>query len=485
MVETWVGSWWRPGRREEVGGELTVGESGCSLILFGSFKEWTADELAQGVGFPLAEPLKEPLVYGHAGRTRFTLLDLSCTFPRPPGALGTERWSAEAAVEGHLEVPADRSPPKFSGIQAILQHLGVWAQARGVDQRVSTGEYRVEVGAEPHTLSSALLPSGGRIVIEQAVATSLGTSGFTIHQPVFARMEAPARLNWQGLLDECLQPLQVLLWIATAEPSWVDRVDVQLDESSPRGSRWARLWVPFMQPGLERPSKDLLPSDVLFFANEMPGGFEEGFATWLELWGRMRHVVGPLYARARAPFAYADDRFYTAVTALEAYHRLVRDSDRDLPRRAHHARVERLRYVLREHAPDLEEWAVNATLPFNRIPLWRRIMELLAKSGEVGRSLVGQHGDRFAREVEELRHGQAHARPASVSLVSEPGGLYVAASALVWLLRLSLLMELGFQNDEAIRRVTRHRWFQWNADELRSILDGFGALLNEVGSVTG
>jgi len=62
----WVGSWWRPGRDEEVGGKLTLDDRGCSLQLFGSFASWNGDELTRGGSLPLTQSLKEPLIHGIA-----------------------------------------------------------------------------------------------------------------------------------------------------------------------------------------------------------------------------------------------------------------------------------------------------------------------------------------------------------------------------------------------------------------------------------
>src|SRR5690606_19002316 len=130
---------------------------------------------------------------------------------------------------------------------------------------------------------------------------------------------------------------------------------------------------------------------------------------WLALWSELQHVLGPLYARAAAPFAYANDRFYTAVAAVEAYHRYCVESEQDLPRVEHRKRVARIDGLLTEHAPELREWAVNAVTPFNRIPLWRRIVDVVDTLPDLGSSLLGGRTEAFAKAVESSRHGHAHA----------------------------------------------------------------------------
>lgn len=126
----WTGSWWRPDRwrTEEVGGELTASDRGNTLVLFGTFAEWDCGKDGRRVvTFPMAEPLREPMVHGFAGGTEFTLLNAECSFPRPPTGYGTEQWRAEAALEGHLVPSADGSLPLFRALRVSLQHLPVWA----------------------------------------------------------------------------------------------------------------------------------------------------------------------------------------------------------------------------------------------------------------------------------------------------------------------------------------------------------------------
>jgi hypothetical protein len=160
MSESWIGSWWRPGHDEEVGGELTVDDGGCALVLFGTFAEL---DLTPGklYTFPLSAPLTEPMIHGFASGKRLTLLNAECAWPRGP-MFGTERWTVEAAVEEQLAVSGDDESQTFRGLRVELQHLSMWARARGVDQRFLTQDNRVEIGAQPHDLGSASYPTGRR-----------------------------------------------------------------------------------------------------------------------------------------------------------------------------------------------------------------------------------------------------------------------------------------------------------------------------------
>ncbi|MDQ6617261.1 MAG: hypothetical protein M3083_21585 [Actinomycetota bacterium] len=349
-----------------------------------------------------------------------------------------------------------------------IEALPAWARERGVRIRRWLDGTRTEFVVQPHDLGTARLPGGEIMRIEQDAITTPGPREYRIHQPVTLSVEESGNSTWSGLLNRWLQPIQVLLWIATAEAGRTERLDLLVPQEGPVGSTWAKLWVPLVEPP-RRTSRELTSHDVLLFADEMPGGFGPGMARWFNLWLELRHVLGPLYARASAPFGYANDRFYTAVAAIEAYHRYCVESDGDLPRQEHSERVDRLDRILAEHAPDLREWATNAARPFNRIPLWRRITQIAAVLERMTGGMFGDRVDEFAQAVEAARHGHAHALSRRGSIQDGPD-LYVAADALVWLLRACVMIDLGLSVEEAEERVIQHERFAWMTHQLASLL---------------
>lgn len=469
MNEEWLGSWWKAGTDTRVGGQLVLDEHGVKLTLFGSFFDWSGFDLTKGVGFPLRAPQTIPVIHGRTIKP-ISVLNGRCEFPVPPGAEGFEGWHADCVVEAHVDAPQDGSEPTFDGLRLDLQTLPAWSRARGVGQRIWFKERRTEVIVEPHDLASAVLNTGEKVSIAQAAVTRSGTREYEIRQPVTIAIEETEPATWTELLNRWLQPLQVLLWLATAVPGRVEAMELPLPQGDEPAPRWGRLWAPLLESG-SAPSRDLHPSDVLFFADDLPGGFGAGLARWLALWSELQHVLGPLYARAAAPFAYANDRFYTAVAAVEAYHRYCVESERDLPRVEHRKRVARIDGLLAEHAPELREWAVNAVTPFNRIPLWRRIVDIVDTLPDLSSSLLGERSEDFAKAVESSRHGHAHALQGSGELDSGHS-LYVAADALVWILRTCIMVDLGITIDQSQDRVVRHERFRWTARELAGVLDG-------------
>lgn len=191
-------------------------------------------------------------------------------------------------------------------------------------------------------------------------------------------------------------------------------------------------------------------------------------------WADLRHVLGPLHARAAAPFAYANDRFSSAVAALEAYHRYCVATERELERRDHRLRVAELGQTLDAHAPHLSNWAVNAARPFNKIPLWKRLVDILEVLPLISSSLIGADAAEvklFARAVESARHGHAHALGDPRSIDSGED-LYFAADALVWILRACVMVDLALPLDLVEQRIVEHERFRRTASAVRELIGG-------------
>lgn len=467
MNEEWLGYWWRPGSRNRVGGRLVLDEQGVKLTLFGKFFDWSGLDLTKGVGFPLSEAQVIPVIHGRT-LSPISVLNARCDFPVPPGTDGFEGWHAEAVVEAHISASAEGTEPTFTGVRLELQWLPAWARARGIATRHVTATRRTEVAAQPYELERAVLPSGETVSIVQEARTSHRSRDFQITQHVRIAVTGTSPAGWTELLNRWLQPLQVLLWLSTGVTGRVEHIELAGPRDGERSTEWARLWASLVEPA-QTSEREVHPGDVLLFANELPRGFGPGLTRWLSLWEDLRHVLGPLYGRAAAPFAYANDRFYTAAAAIEAYHRYCVGSERDLGRAEHRQRVDRIDELTARYAPELRSWAVNAVKPFNRVPFWRRIVDIAEVFPVVREHLFGDRLVAFAKSVEAARHGHAHALVASGPI---EGGeqLYVSADVLVWLLRACLLVDLGIPVERVEERLLGHDRFAWTARRLKSLL---------------
>jgi hypothetical protein len=469
-TEEWLGQWSRPGASSRVGGLLSFKEDGVTLNATHSLFDLSQLTTPSGVmGYPVSPPQEIPVLHGTAPK-RLSVLDAWCDWPVVGGGMrGNETWHASAIVEGHVGSD-DGGEPTFKGLQFELSNLPAWAGWRGIRRTEWFGDdARSDISVQAHDLAFGNLPGGGTIRIDQGRVLRWADREVDIRQPVRLSIEGVEAESWRALLNGWLQPIQVLLWIATAEVGRVEHLGLRLPTEEQHEPKWGRLWVSLLEPA-ER-TGTTRHRDSLFFAAEMPGGFGAGVARWLGLWGELRHVLGPMFARSAAPFAYANDQFYSAISAVEAYHRYCVESERDLPRQQHKARVRRLKEVLEETAPDLAVWAVNAATPFNRVPLWSRIVQIAECLPLVSEALFDDRVEEFARAAESQRHGHAHALRSDAE--ADPASvLHHSARALTWLLRGAILVDLGFTPEVAEERILRHEGFRSDSRRCREMVAG-------------
>jgi hypothetical protein len=478
--ERWLGRWRRPDSDSDVGGELVFEDGRIQLTLFGSLVDWSRYDVTNVFTGHL-DPQPELRVIHGRTLSDVSVLKARCRFPIHPHMEGNEGWSGEAIVEGRVDAPIDGSEPVFDGLRLRLHTLPAWARARAVKQSyVWADDPHVEIAAREHELASGTLSSNATVRIKQSVTTTPGDRALTVRQPVWFEVRTIAGETWGTLRNRWLQPLQVILWLATGEPATVEHMELPVpDGRSPARLWWYRLWAPLLEPR-HRSERRLLPDDVMFHADELPGGFAAGFDRWLSIWSDLQHVIGPLHARAVAPFAYANDHFYTAAAAIEAYHRYCVDSESDLPREQHRQRVDRLSSILAAAAPDLHDWAVNAVRPFNRVPWWRRMVHIAECIPHVSAALFGERVEPFAKVAEATRHGEAHALEGAREL-DEGFALVAAARALTWLLRTCILVDLGFEIEMAQSRVLRHVEFRTTCEWTLQVLDSLQSSSNASG----
>ena len=348
-----------------------------------------------------------------------------------------------------------------------LQDLRAWSGSGGpeVEYREVDNQSVVRMASTLRPDLTGTLPDGTVLTINHGVRSGPDTDhDFSTSHTAELTIEPPTATSWRHLLDKRFLPWQVLLWVASGKPSAIRHVHFLAPGPDPAYMRWCAFHGRLAQPA---DRDDIEWHDMLFVASDLPGGFESGTCRWSHTWATLRHVVGPLFARDRARFVYSNDRFFIAVAALEGIDRVQRASSRDVPRAAHRARVQRLDDLLNTHAPDLTEWALRATRDANRIALARRLVDQISRTGAVGEALFGDRITLFADVAEAVRNGQAHGL--DIDEEPEESFEFVAASALVWVVRAILMLDIGFDVEEMARRVLDHHSFQWACDRVANL----------------
>jgi len=458
----WTGTFEVPGSGVRAGGRLTIDSGQSTLTTFGS--------LAGEDGLPvLADPWRDedvekiPMVWGVSeDGSRLTLLELTSLGGNLswPGEWTTrQQWICECAIGGHIE-PVQ--PVTFSSIAFGLSDLSAWLGTPRPEEKRTIKPHRLDLSVVTHEMAEF---EHGDVTIhfDGSFGTRSGFDSITVDYPARITASTSVELTWQELVNRAATPIEVLLWVATGRFSALDDLRVRLDGPHPV---YERLWVSLLLPRrFEPPRRRLVGNEVLFLADEIPGGLEAGLHSWFDIWGDIRPAFGPVIARYRAPFSYANDRFHSAVAALESYS-TSKHGKRALSKGERNRRVELVRKSLDISAPDLTDWVLEALEQAHYHTLRSRLERLLDEAGAIGDALVGDDMNGFISAIVKARDAYAHSAPI-VGGVEGGAALHWAAEGLNWLLRYYALIEIGFGKEPATERVVNNNTFVQVTERLR------------------
>lgn len=201
---------------------------------------------------------------------------------------------------------------------------------------------------------------------------------------------------------------------------------------------------------------------VLLSYATSPLPFDALIGGWFGLYDRFPDVMTLVSSPYYAPFIYSRHRYASTFQAAEALARAVPDT-REKGRQEHRERVEAVVAVLKEAqlGEDVTGWAMRVLQSRNDKPLRQLMDELISSAGDMGGELLAAVPD-LARLLADARTGVSH--PGTEG----PGALerYWLGEALIWVLRVRLLAELGVPVSQLSARVTAKSAFQDALSEL-------------------
>ena len=463
----WTGTFEIPNSGVRVGGRVRIDAGESVLTTFGA--------LAQRSGGPVTDIVADddgqtlPMVWCVTeDGERLTLLNL-VSLGGSLGTLGTDltttrqQWIVGSAV-GALIEPVELVT--FSSIAFGLTDLSAWLQTPRPSQDVRGNNPQVDLSVKAPdiaemTYEGLIIKFGGQLGMRSGFDT------VTVEYPARVTGTPPEEMTWEDLVNTVVTPIEAMLWIATGRFSALEEPNVRLEGDPPR---YYRLWISPLQPRrFTKPEHRIPHHDMLYTAADIPGGVETGVTKWLGIWDDISPAFGPVIARYRAPFTYANDRFHAAVAALESY------SDRrkkppTLTKAERKGRRKRVEQAIQSQEPDLTEWVMKAVREAERPNLRTRLDHLLSEAEDVGQALTGEDRDYFLSAVVKARHAYAH----SIRIVGAIEGgpaLHWAAQGLNWVLRYHALTEIGFDPAQARERVLTDTTFVQETDRLRQALE--------------
>ncbi len=456
----WRGRWWLPAETERaVGGDLTLSADEFVLTTDGPLR--TAEIPKGQTKFTeLFQRVVEPVIFGRTrDGSKLTLLECEGALPVIPAEVNAGEWRPRSALVGaHLEPHELR----FSAVDIELRHLADWADGLHFSHSLTyeTQDKRVtgvEATAERKVLGEAQV---GDTRIELGLVPIFTTRDLTAeigHYPRF-RVESAQSFSWEQAMENWVRPLRDLVSFATTRPASLEHIRLRPTEELDEPGRLVELLLQLTD--LKRPeqeTKRLSPYDVLFTASELPGEFGDGLARWFELHATYASVIGRMLSVVHAPFIYEDQRFLALAQAAEAYHGIAIGGT-PTPKEEHKEKVFLAAADLAD--PDLKSWAVPILAESNRFHLTKRLEQLLVAADSMGELISVPDRETFLKRTVKTRnylthHGEKH--PLVLSGLSD---LFWHGEALAWLLRVLLMGQLGFSEEEIAKRVGRTPRFQ-------------------------
>ena len=462
---TTPGRFWRPRHPQRaVHGSLTFDEDGLRLDLGDPLRAPLVR--ADGIVSGSPEPADEAVVHGWLRDGQAVTLLRLRGWSMPASGM-PETWTADFAVTG-----GHTSGDAFSQMVLIFDCLMPWVRPPGIIRGdLFAPSFTVET--QQATLAHTELGDGRAVRLVAGVEGR--QAGDSVHLDQWCGLEVTGEKPKPALevLSEWARPLQDLLVVCIGQPVRIEQVLLRTPEHD---LGWAPLELLFkaVQPAaLAHPaamSLDSYDSPALLSYAASPVPFGALIGGWFGLYDRFPEVVTLLCAPYYAPFIYGRHRYASTFQAAEALARAVPDT-KEKSRDEHRARVEAVTAVLKEArlGEDVTSWAMRVLQGRNDKPLRQLMEELISSAGDMGRELLAALPD-LAGRLAAARAGVSHPGAGG------PGALewYWLGEALIWVLRVRLLAELGVPVSELSARVIPKPAFQDVLSELARLQPGAG-----------
>jgi ApeA N-terminal domain 1 len=299
-------------------------------------------------------------------------------------------------------------------------------------ETVSVGSSVTSMGIAELAEASLELVAGHRF--------SFGHWHGDVERDVYFQIEFANGHGLDALLGDYVYPLRDLLAFLTLgytgiAPLACVPLDVEHRSGTTQyGRYYARLQRPVREP------RAPTASDMLATWPRLGVDLQWLVTNWWRLVDNQGACIRMMLVPTYAPYLYADDQLLTAFLAMEAYHGRALDPH-SLDPRDHSKRVDEvLAAVPREHLGWVEERLRSG----NTKGQSRKLDDIVERAGSTGQRLVAVLPD-FTKRANKARQHVAH--PVHTHAHDAGQRFLYLGTALRWLLRHCLLLEMGF--DEA------------------------------------
>jgi ApeA N-terminal domain 1/Apea-like HEPN len=365
-----------------------------------------------------------------------------------------ETWQAEFLLTGGL-VPGDR----FVQAQIVFDYLTPWVQPASIVTGAIGGDH-VVIDTRRVTVDEAILADKTKVRLCAGVEGQSGHASVHLDQWTALEVISPARKArpMKRVLADWVRPLQDLLVVSLGRPVSITHLTV-LPQGQPAGAPLLDVACQLVQrPPVTSPRAiDVggYSSPALLTYRDSPVPFSELVPAWFELRERLRDVItdvcGPFYA----PFIYSGHRYASTFQSAEAFAHSLFGTRQKKPKQ-HRERVEAVTKALEAAHLDEgnHEWAEAVLQSRNDKPLRELIEELITAADIMGTQLL-QAAPGLAAEAATARAGVSHPGTRGPGIVRR----YWLGEAILWLVRASVLAQLGIPMKDLAAKATQKASF--------------------------
>ena len=432
---TKTGRWWLPTDPERaVFGTLEFSpDEGTSLKLSGAF----ADEMDPNAS------VSPPIIVGVASDgTPITLTEAQCKHREmgfgAEGARCLEEYDCRRAFLGHRFASPDELT--FPVARVEFSRLADWVARSGLSIDLDGRVLRVSY-SHPEPLRAAVPGAVVRLITNMFQNSKLGEVSMSETVALEITTDRPLEVDeWERRF---LRPLQNLVTLVTDGSNRMvsARFTVPSDDANEPPAIEVHM---YRGPAIARSGERR--SEPLFRVPDIAEDFEAVVGKWLQVHEELRSVCNSYFAVRQAPFCYTNDRFLTAVYAVEQYHRR-RFPGEDVPKTEH---KKRLAAILEAAPTGQKRWLKEKLAWSNEKSLARRLTELLAlhplvTAGPAEKAEV-DGGATFVQQVVRTRNYMVHGSERK-GVTKTGAGMARLAEILLLILESCLLSEIGIADE--------------------------------------
>ncbi|MCS7216042.1 MAG: hypothetical protein NZ826_07875 [Thermodesulfovibrio sp.] len=408
--------------------------SGATLNLIGSFKEIEDHN----------KFLKPEIILGISADGSFiTLHECFETESKMsiPGFLTSSFYANRIFVGAHFTKKED---VKFRQLDVHYSNLNEWVNIYGFKHQPPSDERGTAVSyAIPEPVEASL--DNFKLSIVFKAKTSVKPEEVAIKQKTYIRIA----YTEEKPLDECLKMIYHIgnfLTFAVGEPVYPLSVE-GITKANKQKNNDKEFYPPVkifqISPYLPRQPKTISPYNMFLPFKDISDVFRDVIKAWFGKMEQLEPVYDLYFGAFYNPHIYLQHQFSNLIQAVEAYHRRTM-KNYELPEEEH---AKRLEEIIKATPSEHKEWLKNKLAYSNEPTLRRRLKDIFGMLGILSKEIYSDE-DQFISKVVDTRNYLTHHDEKLKEKAAQGQELYDLAKELEKLLKMCMLKELGFDQDQ-------------------------------------